>query len=96
MLDTIRPKLEEFYAFEEDAPWHKIDEDQSTKRLLYWFLDGHSFEALAYKLGISGKNKEQVVKTKLTRLRKKYGEQIVPRMKDRGKFAKFLIRAKPP
>lgn len=96
VLDQIRPRLEEFYAFEEDAPWHKIDEDQFTRRLLYLFLWGHSFEAIADSLAISGKNKEQVVKTKLTRLRQKYGEQIVPLMKDRGKFAKFINRSRKP
>jgi hypothetical protein len=76
----------------EAAPWLRIDEDKTTKRMLYMFLRGESFEAAGHFAGLS----EQVVKNKLGRLRNKYGEHAIPYMKDRGKFAKYFVNSKRP
>jgi hypothetical protein len=76
----------------EEAPWWRIDEDKTTRRMLYMFLRGESFAAIA-NFAVT---KEQVVKNKLGRLRDKYGEHTIPKMKDRGKFAKYFVNSKRP
>ena len=76
----------------EAAPWLRIDEDKTTKRMLYRFLWGESFAAAGHFAALS----EQEVKNRLTKLRKKYGEHTIPKMKDRGKFAKYFVNSKRP
>jgi len=74
----------------EDKVWDKIGLDKKSTKLLKEFIFGYSYEELAFRNGYTSANATSVVKNKLSRMRKKHGEHIVPYYKDRYKFASQL------
>ena len=82
-----------YVAFnQEKAPWFQIDEPRQTQRLLHKYLEGSSFDYLAFEFQYS----RQAAKNKIGRLRKKYNSKIVPYQKDLGKYTKWFVSHKPP
>ena len=77
---------------QENAPWFQIDEPRRTQQLLHKYLEGNSFDHLAFEFQYP----RQAAKNKIGRLRKKYTSKIVPYQKDLGKTAKWFVSHNPP
>ena len=77
-----------FHPYEyEEKPWDKIDADAKTKRLIYDWVFGHSISELAKKYAYASND---VVKNRLSTLRKRYGEHVVPKAKNRVDYLSHL------
>ncbi|MBH28408.1 MAG: hypothetical protein CL789_04145 [Chloroflexi bacterium] len=77
-----------FHPYEYEAkPWDKIDADAKIKRLIHDWVFGHSMQELAKKYAYASKD---VVKSRLSTLRKRYGEHVVPKAKNRVNYLSHL------
>ena len=77
-----------FHPYEyEEKPWDKIDTDHKTKRLIHDWVFGHSLKELAKKYAYASKD---VVKNRLSTLRKRYGEHVIPKAKNRPSYLSHL------
>ena len=77
-----------FHPYEyEEKPWDKIDADAKTKRLIHDWVFGHSMRELAKKYAYASKD---VVKNRLSTLRKRHGEHVVPKSKNRINYLSQL------
>ena len=77
-----------FHPYEyEEKPWDKIDADAKTKRLIHDWVFGHSMQELAKKYAYAS---NAVVKNRLSTLRKRHGEHVVPKSKNRVNYLSRL------